>query len=294
MKLPNMFSSVTTQNVYVVDILQKQFCNVKFDDFFLCGYSVEDAFRERFGFYFKILYPEDLPLWIAMRKAVWRYLKDSGEKRDEIDYFFCTFRLQRKYSFLAHPLPQMVYHRMEPVWGNNELRYLICSIESSSTKEVGNLRMYNKNGLAYEEYDVKTSQWKQKTKESLTERERAILMLAEQGKTTKEIANCLHKGYNTIRNQVKELFSRLNVHSMQEAIEFARRHHRIYSKQDIEVQSTEEPPRKKKRVLLTEETLQRIQQHLDNGNSIRQAAKMEGIAECAIRYWIKKRLLKKK
>ncbi|MDR2388209.1 MAG: LuxR C-terminal-related transcriptional regulator [Tannerellaceae bacterium] len=128
--------------------------------------------------------------------------------------------------------------------------------------------MYSKDGLVYEEYDIKTNQWKQKTKEPLTECERAILMLAEQGKTTKEIANCLHKGYNTIRNQVKELFSRLNVHSMQEAIEFARHHHRIYSKQNIEVQPTEELPRKKKRVSLTEDMLQRIQRHLDDGNSI--------------------------
>jgi DNA-binding CsgD family transcriptional regulator len=60
--------------------------------------------------------------------------------------------------------------------------------------------------------------WKEKTKELLTERERAILMLAGQGKTTKNIANCLHKGYSTIHNQIERLFSKLNVHSMPEAI----------------------------------------------------------------------------
>jgi DNA-binding CsgD family transcriptional regulator len=289
----DLFSSIATESFHVLDILQKQFYYVKPDDLFLCGYSAEEALKQGYDFYSKIIYPKDLSLWTDMRKAVLRYFEDFEEKRNEIDYFSCTLRLQRKYSFLTRPLPQMIYHRMKPVWEDNELRSLICSVESSIDREAGNLCMYNKDGLTYEEYGFKTGRWKRKTKKLLTERERAILMLAGQGKSSKEIANDLCKGKNTIQNQIKALFAKLNVHSMQEAIEFAGHHRMIYSKQNMELQPVE-APRKRKRVLITEDMLRRTQQHLDDGKSIRQAARLEGITEGAVRYemkagWLKKR-----
>jgi DNA-binding CsgD family transcriptional regulator len=236
----DIFSSITTESVYVLDIPQNRFCYVKLDDFFLCGYPVKDALKEGVEFYSKIVYPEDLLLWKAMYKAVLQYLKKNKEKRDKIDCFSCTFRLQRKYSFISRPLPQMIYHRMNPLWENDELRYLICSTMGSSTiKEAGNLHMYHKDGLTYEEYNLITKRWKYRKKVLLTERERAILILAGQGKSPKEIANNLCKGHNTIRNQVKALFSKLGVHSIQEAIEFASCYRLIYPKQNVGVQPIE-------------------------------------------------------
>jgi DNA-binding CsgD family transcriptional regulator len=227
----DMFSSIATESFYVLDIPQKQFCYVKSDDFFLCGYSVGDVLRQGYDFYSKIIHPEDLSLWTTMREVVLRYLNNYEEKWDETDYFSCTFRLQRKYSLpLPCPLPQMVYHRMKPVWADNELRYLICSVGGSTVKEAGHLYMYSKNGWTYEAYDFRTTRWKRKIKESLTEREKMILMLAREGKSSVEIAGDLCKGQNTIRNQIKALFAKLNVHSMQEAIEFAYYHRMIYPK----------------------------------------------------------------
>jgi DNA-binding NarL/FixJ family response regulator len=87
---------------------------------------------------------------------------------------------------------------MKPVWEDDKLCYLICFIESSTIKEAGNLRMFNKDRLTYEEYSFTTKRWERKTKEAPTERQRAILMLAGQGKCVREIANDLHRGYNTI------------------------------------------------------------------------------------------------
>lgn len=230
----DILSSLTSESFYVLDIPQKQFCYVKADDLFLCGFSVDDALRDGYKFYSKIIYPDDLLLWTNMRNVVLLYLKNFEKKRDKIDFFSCTFRLRRSYSFISlRSLSQMVYQRMKPVWVDNKLRYLICSVRSSTIKEPGNLRMYNKDGLTYEEYNLITRRWKQKAKELLTERERAILMLAQQGKSSGEIANDLCKGHNTIRNQIKPLFSKLNVHSMWEAVEFAYDHRMIYLKQEI-------------------------------------------------------------
>ncbi|MDR0699315.1 MAG: hypothetical protein LBG28_08910 [Tannerella sp.] len=53
-------------------------------DLFLCGFSTKDAQRLGYDFYSKIVYPDDLSLWMDMRKAVLQYLEDFKEKQDEI------------------------------------------------------------------------------------------------------------------------------------------------------------------------------------------------------------------
>lgn len=217
----HMFSAITTECFYVLDIPRKQFLYIKPDDLFLCGYSVEEAMKLGCDFYSKVVYPEDLSLWMEILMIIFQQMDELKEKRGEIDYLSCSFRLVRRYSFLPRPMPQMVYHRMTPIWVNDKLRYLVCLLDSSTVKNAGNLCIYNKNGLAYEEYNFTTKHWKRKKKGMFTERERAILMLAEQGKTTKEIAEVLCKGHNTIRNQIKRIFSKLNVHSILEAIDIA-------------------------------------------------------------------------
>jgi DNA-binding CsgD family transcriptional regulator len=220
-------SSIAEESFYVLDIQQSRFCYVKSDDLFLCGLSAGEALRLGYDFYPQIVYPGDLSLWADMRKAVLQYLKDFEGEQDEIDYFSCTFRLQRKCSLLTRPFPQMVYHRMIPVWEGDEFRYLMCTVGCSAVKKAGNLRLYDKDGRTYKEYNFRTTSWKRKTKEPLTEREKVILMFAGQGKSSVETAGILCKGHNTIRNQIKALFVKLNVHSIQEALEFTRRHRMI-------------------------------------------------------------------
>lgn len=213
------FSSLSKESTYVIDILQNQFYYIKPD--FQCGYITENETRKGFEFYSRIVYSEDLSLWKGIYNVVLPYLKSVDEKHDEIDCFSCTFRLQREYSFISNPLPQMVYHWMIPVWAEHKFRYLICSANSSTAKEAGNLCLYYKGSMENEEYNFKTKRWKHTKKEQLTEREKAILLLAAQGKSTKETAVILCSSHHTIRNQIKPIFSKFNVNSMQEAIEFA-------------------------------------------------------------------------
>ena len=220
-----VFSSLTTDSFYVFDVVQKRFCYIKPDNLFLCDHSTEEAMKLGYDFYKQIIHPDDLPLWTNILKIIPQYLNDRKDKWNEIDYFSCTLRLLRKYSFSSRFLSQMVYQRMKPICLNNQLRYFICIVGSSTYKETGNLLLHNKNILIYEEYNFITRRWKQQTRELLTEREKAILMLAKQGKNTVEIANDLYKGLNTIRIQIKSLFNKLKAHSIQEAIEFCDYYH---------------------------------------------------------------------
>jgi len=225
----DMFSSIATESFYVIDLQERKFCYVSPNSSFLCGYTVEEALMLGYDFFSKIVHPEDLPSAQSTHKAILRYLSAIGEQRDEINYFSLSFRLQQKYSFLSTPLTQMIYHRVKPVWIDDRLRYFICSVGCSVAKERGKPRVYYKDGLTYEEYSFTTQRWKRTTVEPLTERERAILMLSRQGNSGKEIAGILFMGYKTFQNSVIQLYTKLGVSAMQQAIIFASNRRMIFA-----------------------------------------------------------------
>ena len=281
----DMFSSIVTASCYIVDLRTRQFCYIQPNDLFLCGYSVEEALAPGYDFYQKIVYTEDLRLWASIHKAILLYIKENKDKWDEIDYFSCAFRLQRTYSFLTRPLPQMVYHLIKPVWEGDELCYLICAVDNSTTEKAGNLRVYYKDELTYKAYSTISRHWDRKCIEPLTERERAILMLARQGKSIKEIADVLCTSFHTINNQIAELFFRLDVHSMQEAIDFALAHNIMYDppKDSPELESLPtEAPRKRTRILISDDMMHRIRAYLSDGLSIRETAAKIGVSASAM------------
>lgn len=291
----SIFSSVASGSFYVLDILKKRFCYIDSNDFFLCGHSVEEAIEFGYDFYSRIIHPDDLPLWVDILKIIKQYLKKHKEKWSQIYYFSCTFRLLRKYSFMPRPLSQMIYQKMKPIWIENKLRYLVCTIESSTNNKPGDLCLHDNSGLICEKYSFTARRWQLSTRELLTERERAILILVQQGKNAKDIADELCKGFNTIRNQMKQIIEKLNVHSITEAANVAAKHRMLYiSKQILSEleQPCMEPFCKKKRILITENMMLRIQWYLNNGLSIRKVAKIVGLSESAIRYWKNKKKLK--
>ena len=286
----NALSSIVTESIYVIDVAANRFCYVSSNDLFLCGHAAEEALALGNDFYKKIVHSDDLRLWGKMYEAIFMYFKDFEERLDEVNYFSCTFKLQRNYSFHPRPLPQMVCHKMKPVWVEGELRYLFCSVGSSAIKESGNLCLHDNQGLTFK-YNPTTRRWKQNAAQPFTERERAILMLAQQGRNVKEIADLLFKSHYTIRNQLKPLLSKLNVHSLMEAIDIVSNNHMIYNPKQTNMELAPPPVTvscRRHRKLLTEDMFQRIQKHLDDGLSIRYAALRIGISESAIRYWIGK------
>lgn len=220
-----LFSFLDAKSFYILDVRRKQICYVKADDLLFGGFSAEDSLIPECDFFSKVIHPEDLPLCADTGKAIAQYLKDFEEKRDEIAYFFCTFRLPHTPSFFpSSTSPQIVSQRMVPFWEGDELTYLLCAVERSTCREVRKLRLHYKSGLVYEEYNFATKRWIQQTMKSLTECEMAILLLAKHGRKSGEIANDLCKAKNTVRKQAKGLFFKLSVHSMQEVIEFVRNH----------------------------------------------------------------------
>lgn len=96
------------------------------------------AMKFGYDFYKQIIHPDDLPLWTNILKIIPQYLNDLREKINGMKQiiFLVPLRLLRKYSFSSRFLSQMVYQRMKPICLNNQLRYFICIVGSSTYKEI--------------------------------------------------------------------------------------------------------------------------------------------------------------
>ena len=63
--------------------------------------------------------------------------------------------------------------------------------------------------------------------DALTPRQREILGLLANGKSSKQVAELLHLSPETVRNHIRNILSRLGVHSRVEAVSIAHRRHLI-------------------------------------------------------------------
>ncbi|MDR0835308.1 MAG: LuxR C-terminal-related transcriptional regulator [Tannerella sp.] len=284
------FAEMSMEAVYIIDFQRQCYHYVSEHDFFLCGHSPKSVKKMGYDFYSKVVHPEDMMLWAKMHNTILKCLTDPDSPKNEINYFSCTFRLINPSKTKSKPDYLMAYQKLKPVWSNGQLQFGICLLSCSVIHDSGHLRIHYKNNPACDEFSFKQRKWCRQKKVSLTDRQRDILIFAKQGKSNKDIADILCVSEKTIRNIEMMLYQKLGVNSMLEAVIFATNHQLIFPKRIYRMETknkNEMISSRKTRHLLTEDILLRIQQGLNNRQSVNSIAKKEGISEGAIRYAIK-------
>ncbi|GHT16745.1 hypothetical protein FACS189426_24430 [Bacteroidia bacterium] len=218
-----LFSTVMSGSFYVLDFHKRCFHFVSEHDLFLSRYSFDDALKMGYDFFAKIVYPDDLQLFIDIHRAILHYLFESDGNHREIAYFAFNVRLQN------HGQPLMVYHKMAPQFVNGHARMAVCHLSSSVIRKSGNLELYFSDKEKYSQYSFKEQQWQQKELIKLTGREKDILKLAKQGKSSKEIAGILCVSPKTIRNTEAVLYQKLGFNTKEEAIIYTTNHRMIFT-----------------------------------------------------------------
>jgi len=283
------FASMSMEAVYMIDFLNRSFLFVSNRDFFLNGYTVEEVMKLGFNFFQKVIYSEDMPLLEHIHAAILQRIC-SIENSDKINYF--SFAIRIKNEATGHI---MVDHKLKPILIDGQLRYGFCLLASSILEKPEHLKAHYYSDIDFEEYISKGKKWQKKEIISLTQREKSVLILAKQGIPNLQIADKMNVTHQTVKNILTSIYKKLNVNTITQAIIYATNNHLIYvTKQEKSKHPEETSPAKKKRRPLTPEKHQRIQDALDNGQSIRSVAKQENVGEWTIRYAIdfSKKLIK--
>ena len=223
-----LFTNMINDAVCIIDFQNRNFHDVSDHNFFLCGYSRNEAKSLGYQFFNEIIYPDDIPLWVEMHNAILKYLYEQKFVEEEIHYFSCTFRIKSSFQFRKTPYYLMSEVRLRPVFINNELKYGICLFTDSTIKTSGNLCVYFKEKKNYREYSFRTKKWINKNMLKLSLREKEIIILTQQGLNRNETADKLCVSDKTVRNNITRILKKSNAKKMIEVINTAKTHRLIY------------------------------------------------------------------
>lgn len=174
-----------------------------------CNLQQSDIMANGCDAYLKYINEKDLLMLQDINQAAFKFFKKLPDE-ESINYVV-------SYDFRYGQLMVNQHYRPVVVKDGNVMM-AVCVVSLSSSKESGNIVMNSpKSKYAYE-YSTELKKWIKKKKTHLTDKERGIIRLSIQGLNTEQIAEATHTKATTIKTQKKNLFQKLNVHSMPEAI----------------------------------------------------------------------------
>ena len=215
---------IANLSLYLVDYHKREFLYVSPNPLFLCGYSREEVKSFGYDFYFKVVPPEDLKMLMEINEKGFGYFyQQPAEKRSNL-FFSYEFRLKH-----LNNQTYMVNHKITPfaLAPDGDMWLSLCVVSLSTKEAPGHFYMQEFDSLNRLEYSFKTKRWKTTQAITLTEREKEVLQLSAQGYTAQDIADRIFVDVSTVKFHKTNIFNKLGVNNMMEAIYFATVNHAI-------------------------------------------------------------------
>lgn len=212
------FARTTYSSIYVIDYHTKEFDYVSENPLFLCGHSAEEVKSMGYEFYFKYVAKEDVELLDTINRIGFEYYDTIAKEERQhytISYDFHLCNDNGNTFLINHKLTPLFLTEAGNIWK------AICIVSLSNNKEAGNICIYKQNENRFWHYDLKGKYWTTEEQILLSEREREILSLSIQGYTINEVADKLFLSPPTIKFHRKNLFEKLQVSNIAEALAFA-------------------------------------------------------------------------
>ncbi|MGN6212008.1 response regulator transcription factor [Parafilimonas sp.] len=214
-QLAKAFSQMTYQSLYIVDYSKRSFIYVSDNPIFLCGTKPEQVLKEGYMFYLRNIPEKDLEMLLQINKAGFAFFNQLP-KEERFNYFISyDFHLKQPKGDLM-----LINHKLKPLLldqhGNPWIA--LCLVSISSNNKAGNIKFKNSELNKSYEFNIETNEWYEMETIALNNREKNILMLSAQGLTMEQIASRLFLSADTIKFHKKNIFRKLNVKNITEAI----------------------------------------------------------------------------
>ena len=212
------FARLTYKSVYVINYETMTFEYVSENPLFLCGYSPVEVMTLGYEFYFRNVPEKDLTLLNIINEAGFDFFKNlPGEEKIQysITYDFHLINRDGKKTLINHKLTPLLLTKDKRMWK------AMCIISISHHKRPGNIYIYKHGSDEIWELDLKDKSWSKSEKPRLTKREIEVLQLHAQGFSINEIAEKVSVTPDTVKYYRRQIFDRLNVSTITEALSYA-------------------------------------------------------------------------
>ena len=216
------FARTTYKSVYVIDYYRQSFLYVSENPLFLCGLTAERVKELGYNFYINHTTPEDLTMLLEINRAGFKFFeKIPNEQRKQytISYDFQIINKEyRNKSLINHQITALRLTSDGKIWLG------LCVASVSSADNSGNIMMLKNKSRDYWEYNRVSQHWEQRLRPELKEIEKDVLKLSAMGYTMNEIADTVNRSVDSVKVYRKNLFEKLGVDNIAEAINYAMNH----------------------------------------------------------------------
>ena len=216
-KVLEAVSRMSYKSFYVVDYHKRNFPYVSENPLFLCGRQPQEVKEMGYAFYYDHVPENELSMLLEINRAGFSLMNAfSPEDRLKSTLSF-DFHIQYPNSRI------LINHNLSPILlaGNGDIWLAACMVSLSSHKQAGNVEVRSAGKNECLTYSLDSLNWEPKGNIILNEREKEILSYSSQGLTEDEVADKLFLARSTVKYHKKNLFSKLNVTNMIEALSFA-------------------------------------------------------------------------
>lgn len=222
-KAAKAFERSTYQCVYIIDYHKKDFLYVSNNITRLCGEDAKKIKDIGYKFYIDYVPEEDLEMLLEINNRGFDLFETFPiHERTEytISYDFHIKKGNRR-RLVNHKLTPIALTKAGKIW------LAICTISLATGNKSGNVFIKKNGSDSFYEYSLYTRKWELKAEVTLSDKEREVLSLSTQGYTMNDIADNLCKSIDTIKACKRNLFQKLNVKNITEALTYAQNHQLI-------------------------------------------------------------------
>lgn len=206
-------------SMYVIDYYKQNFLYISPHSLFLNDSTIEEIKNMGYSYYYKLLPLEDRRFLEFINKEGFSFYYKLSEE-DRINYsisydFFIYAGESRRKVLVNQKLTPIALNEKNQIW------LALCTMSIAPHKKRRGIIIRKAGDTHHYTYDFITKQWKTVNIVNLTKNDIDILRLSEQGFSNKEIGDILFYDVNTIKFHKKQIFSKLKVKSIKEAIDYA-------------------------------------------------------------------------
>jgi len=204
------FARSTYQCVYVIDYFHQDFIYASDNLAYLCGLQPEQLMEAGYQMYIDHVSESDLQMLLEVNKKGFDLpVKDRLEYTISYDFHLVNGRQSR-----------LIHHHLTPILLSDDGRIwlALCTVSLAATDEPGHIIMQKNGERGYYEYSTQKHKWERKEGITLSETEREVLRLSAQGYTMNDIADRMCKSVDTIKACKRNLFAKLGVKNIAEAL----------------------------------------------------------------------------
>lgn len=210
-------SRIIYQGMYIIDYNRQNFLYVSDTPLFFCGHTAKEVKEMGYRFYVDHVIEEEHPMLKEINTVGFNFFeKVPVEERDK-----CTISFD--FHLISGKKKTLVNQQLTPILLTKEghIWLAACVLSFSSHPAPGNVILRITGRPFFWEYSLESHQRKEKTAIALNEREKDILLLSTQGYSMNEIADKMCISLDTVRFYKRNLFERLQVKNIVEAVSFA-------------------------------------------------------------------------